>query len=132
MKNKKKLRFPKKSLPTGLDKCGAEICDSKPTELRAKIIAPVTLRQKMKELWKDFSHRQEEANSIESIQDAADFDVSNDDFPISQYETEGSLKHVLDYVDEEVKAAVSAQQELDAESIKAEGEPKGEQNEANS
>lgn len=120
MKKSKKLRFKKDSLCSGLKSDGSEICDSKPTALRAKAMAPVTMRQKMKQLWSDFNVRQDEANSIETIQDAADFDVSNDEFPSSPYENEGSLKHVLEYVDEDIKEAAKLASQ-NAEGIEAEG-----------
>jgi hypothetical protein len=116
----KKIRFKKDSLPSGLNKDGSEICDSKPTELHSKMHAPVTLRQKMKSLWKDFQQREQEANEIETIQDAADFEVSNEDMLVSQYEHSGSLKHVLDYIDDDLKEA-AAQAAKDGEAIEAEG-----------
>jgi hypothetical protein len=125
VKKSKKCRFKKEKKDAFLNEDGSEICDSKPTKLRQKVMAPVTMRQKMKQMWKDFAVREAERESIESIEDAADFDVSNDDFPRSQYETEGSLKHVLEYVDEDIKEAVAQQQH--AEGIEAEGGKQGEE-----
>jgi hypothetical protein len=121
VKKEKKLRFPKAKRNLGINADGSEICDSKPTELRASMQAPVTMRQKMRQLWAEFREKEMESEQMESIQDAADFDVSNDDFLSSEYEVEGSLKHVLDYVDEEVKSAVAQQAAQDAVGIEAEG-----------
>jgi hypothetical protein len=87
---KKKVRFKKeKHVPCHKD--GSEVICSKPTELRAKIIAPVTLRQKMQNLWSEFREKESERNSFESISDAQDFDVNDDEFPSSPYEVDGEL-----------------------------------------
>jgi hypothetical protein len=95
-KKVKKPRFPKKSICNGLNKDGSEVCDSKPTELRAAMAAPVTMKQKMRALWKEFRVKEQEAGEYESMADAQDFDVSNDDFPSSPYESEVDLADVLE------------------------------------
>lgn len=118
----KKLRFPKKGLPSGLNKDGSEIVDSKPTELRASMEAPVTMRQKMRQLWEEFRVKEEEAQQQESISDAADFDVDNDEFCKSPYENEGSLSDAISQAPEEVEADASgANQQAQSEQPSAEG-----------
>lgn len=131
-KKVKKIRFKKESLCSGLKSDGSEICDSKPTELHMKMTAPVTMRQKMKSLWKEFQLKQEESGQMESLEDAGDFDVNNDEFPKSPYETEGELKHALQYVDEDIKEAVrGANINEPPGEVEAEGGIKGDNDEAN-
>jgi hypothetical protein len=126
---KKKLRFKKDSLPSGCNPDGSEICDSKPTELRAKMVAPVTMRQKMQSLWKEFNLKQKEAMEFETIEDAADFDVDNDVMPASGYETEGEFVHVYDALPDDIKELGEANMEPEAESKAQSAEAdKGEDN----
>jgi hypothetical protein len=88
--SKKKLRFPKADRSV-CHKDGSEKICSKPTELRAKLNAPVTLRQKMQSLWKEFREREEDFRSQESIQDAQDFDIDEGNLPPTPYECEGEM-----------------------------------------
>jgi hypothetical protein len=101
MKNKK-VRFPKKSLCSGLKPDGSEICDPKPSELRVEMSAPVTMRQKMRQLWEEFRIKDDMAREVESLADAADFDVSNDENLSSPYESEGSLDDAINQAPEEL------------------------------
>lgn len=91
----KKLRFKKEDRCKGINSDGSEVCDSKPTELRAQLNAPVTMRQKMRNLWQEFRIKEQESNEFESIIDASDFDVDNDVMPSSPYESEGSLNDAI-------------------------------------
>lgn len=97
-KKKVKIRFPKEKKPCLVKDDGSENLCSKPTELRAKIIAPVTLRQKMRQMWSEFKEQDELNNSQETLADSQDFDVDNDAFPKSAYEVEGDLlaQHEMD------------------------------------
>lgn len=88
---KKKLRFPKKDRLGHLKRDGSENVSSKPTELRAKINNPVSLREKMKQMWSEFRENEDRNNQFESNEDAQDFNVSNDEFPSSPYEISDEL-----------------------------------------
>jgi hypothetical protein len=92
---KKKLRFPKADRLGHIKKDGSENVSSKPTELRAKIQAPVSLREKMKSLWAEFREKEIADSEQESNADAQDFDVSNDDFPSSPYEIAENLEDLI-------------------------------------
>ena len=88
----KKIRFQKsKEKDLGLNKDGSEKLSSKPTELRANLNNPVSLRQKMKNLWMEFNQKQSDFAEQESLADSQDFDVENDVFGSSPYEVEGDL-----------------------------------------
>lgn len=105
MKKNKKLRFPKVKKEKILNPDGSEFVSSKPTELRAKIIAPVTLRSKMQQMWKEFREKEEENNSEETLADSQDFDVNNDEFIQSPYEVEGDL---LEKYDQDLQSHLEA------------------------
>lgn len=88
----KKIRFKKsKEKDLGLNNDGSEKLSSKPTELRAKLNNPVSLRQKMKNLWTEFNEKQKDFAEQETLADSQDFDVENDSFGSSPYEVEGDL-----------------------------------------
>jgi hypothetical protein len=108
---KKKVRFKKACRLGSLKSDGAEVCDSKPTELRMALNAPVTMRQKMRSLWEEFRLKEEEKNAIETIEDSMDFNVSNDDFPSSPYESEGSIHDALDALEMENNSSLQAESE---------------------
>jgi hypothetical protein len=93
--SKKKLRFPKENRLGHLNKDGSEKLCSKPTELRASIVAPLTLRQKMQSMWKELREKDEFQNSVESLADAQDFDIDNSKYIGSPYEVEGELSEEL-------------------------------------
>ena len=112
----KKPRFPKAKKPCLIKEDGSENLCSKPTELRAKISAPVTLRQKMRSMWKEFKEQEDLAKQEETFADSQDFDVDNDAFPKSAYEVEGDL---LDQYDQDLHSALEANE---AEPSKANGE----------
>jgi hypothetical protein len=128
VKKQKKLRFPKKGLPTGCHPNGSEIVDPKPTELRAKAIAPATMRQKMQQLWKEFDAKKAESKEFESLEDAGDFDVENDKLPLSGYETDADLVHVLDALGDDIKELAAKAANVEP---KAEQEPVGREKEQN-
>lgn len=110
----KKCRFKKQCRLGDIKKDGSENISSKPTELRAKIIAPVTLRQKMNSMWKEFREKEEANLQIESLQDAQDFDVDNDVFPRSQYEVDHELSDHMEQQYLEAEEAALAQHEAPA------------------
>ena len=111
----KKLRHKKECRKGCINADGSENISSKPTELRAKLIAPVTLRQKMQSLWAEFRQREEENSQLESIQDAQDFDVDADVQLKSPYESEGELLDNVDAIAQqsETPAAKSEDKKLD-------------------
>ncbi len=103
----KKLRFPKeKKLVCNKD--GSEIIDSKPLEIKVGLSQPVSLRDKMKQLWAEFKEKDDAANQYESIQDSMDFDVDKNAQVQTAYEVEGDLE------DELQGAEILAQQEIQA------------------
>ena len=125
----RKLRF-KKSKKININKDGSEAVSSKPTELRAKINSPVTLRQKMTSMWKEFQIKEQERNEIETIIDAQDFDVSNDSQPVSPYEVENELADQLDYDESQsFDPSLPGQEEASAD-VKAVNESLGEGSES--
>jgi hypothetical protein len=117
---KKKLRYPKKNRKQFLDKNGAEVHTSKPTKIHSKIKAPMTLRTKMTQMWKEFAIKQEETNSEETLQDASDFDVENDVFPTSPYEVEESTSSYFDRKEAELASEAEAQAQQIQEPVKEE------------
>ena len=90
----KSVRFKKEKV-SRIKKDGSEKLSSKPTELRAKLNAPVTLREKMKSLWSEFRVKEEEKNSSESLLDASDFELDDGNLPRTPYECEGNLADSL-------------------------------------
>jgi hypothetical protein len=103
---KKKLRFPKADRSV-CHKDGSEKICSKPTELRAKIMAPVTLRDKMRGMWKEFREKEIRDNEYETLSDSQDFNVENDLPPRSPYEVEGELSDVLEQQEVDASAQLS-------------------------
>jgi hypothetical protein len=95
----KKLRF-KKEKKINIKKDGSEAVSSKPTELRAKLSSPVTLRQKMTSMWKEFQFKEKERQEIETIADASDFDISNETEQLSGYEVDSELSDALNFAEE--------------------------------
>lgn len=89
----KKPRHPKACRLGAVNPDGSEKLCSKPTELRAKIIAPISLRQKMQSLWKEFREKEINDNELETIQDSQDFDIESNQLPRTPYETEGELDY---------------------------------------
>jgi len=119
---KKKLRFAKKSRLDGIKADGSENVSSKPTELRRAIKNPITLRQKMSNLWNEFKIRDAESGP-ETMADAQDFDVDNDGYVASPYEVEHELADQFAYEDSQEPAGASAEP-------KSKGNPKSNDSEA--
>jgi hypothetical protein len=107
----KKQRF-KKVKECVVKKDGSENLCSKPTEIRSRIAAPVTLREKMKKLWEEFRIKEEENAAIESLIDAQDFSVEGDDLPSTPYETEGEI---MDYLADPEAEYVETEEETKEE-----------------
>jgi hypothetical protein len=124
----KKLRHKKCSLPSGCNPDGSEIVDSKPTEIRAKAMAPVTMRQKMRQLWKEFDLKKMESNEFETLEDAGDFNVDNDQQKLSGYETDADLVHVLEALSDDIKELAGKASKVEP---KAKQEPEGREMEEN-
>lgn len=119
-----KTRFEKKSRKDWVKKDGSEAVSSKPSELRAKIIAPTTLRQKMNNLWNEFRMKEAERDSVESLADAVDFDVDNDEFLKSPYESEGSFYDTIDESRDDI-SSLTRQESPSGDKADAVGADKG-------
>jgi hypothetical protein len=134
----KKLRFPKKCrLKDVVDlKTGSELVSDKPTQLRATLVKPATLREKMTTLWKEMRERQEYEDSEETLADAQDFDVSNEEIWHSPYECEGEVHELMEQQEElenynKQKLEMEASKE-EATSAKKTDESQGEKDEQSS
>ena len=126
---KKKLRFPKADRLQHLKADGCENVSDKPTEIAARNLAPVSLREKMSNLWKEFREKEQEANQFESIIDAQDFDVSNDVQQKSGYEVDHELDDAVAY---QAEIESSSLQDKQGASSDVQSEPvKEESNESN-
>jgi hypothetical protein len=112
----KKLRFKKACRLGHLKKDGSENLCSKPTELRANFTAPKTLRQKIRDGWKEFREQELENSSEETLEDAQDFNISNEIAPSSPYEVEGEMGDLLD---QQEAAALEAQSKADEAAAKS-------------
>lgn len=125
--NGKKLRFPKPLKNQEVRQDGSEIIDPKPTELRQRSEAPMTMRQKMHQMWKEFDLKNRESNEFESLQDAGDFDVDSDPMPLSGYETEMDLGQAINAEVEELPVndgKVSQKQKAEPRNDEEKPEPK--------
>jgi hypothetical protein len=102
------MRF-KKIKQVKVNKDGSEKPHGKPNKIHIDA-KPVSMRQKMRNLWAEFRQKELEAGQYESNADAADFEVDNDEFPRSPYEHEEALSDAIENAPEELKASEGDQQ----------------------
>jgi hypothetical protein len=79
----------------------------------------------MRSLWAEFRDNEIHNNQYESIEDAQDFNVSNDDFPRSQYEIEGELNDQLDYDEQFEQPPVEVEKQQGEDSVEVIKEDSG-------